>query len=235
MRNVYLPFYDERPEKIDTIVLHCSAYGADDMIKVLKEKKLSSHYIIGLRGGIVCLVPEEKRAWHAGISSWRGRENLNHNSIGIEISSLSMGQKAYSEKQIAAVIKLCREIIAGYGIKPQNIVGHSDIAPQRKPDPGKAFPWRKLAENGIGLWYNPADADKVEEDSPVRLLQGIGYNTENLWAAQCAFMRHFIPEAVPEFAPIDVLAHPFNTAFIWRKEYLKILKACYYVYNKEFL
>lgn len=232
MRKVYLPYFNERPAEIDTLVLHCSAHGADEMIKVLKEKELSAHYIVGLRGGVVALVPEEKRAWHAGISSWRGRENLNHNSVGIEISSLSMGQKAYSRRQINAVIELCRDIIARYGIKPQNIVGHSDIAPERKPDPGKAFPWKYLAENGIGLWYDIRDAEKVAENSISELLKGIGYDTQNLRAAECAFLRHFIPEAVPETTVKNVLENPYAVDFCWKKEYLAVLKACFYVYSK---
>ena len=191
-----LPYFNERPAKISALVLHCSAYDSKDMIEVLEKEELSAHYVVGLNGDVTQLVPEEKRAWHAGISSWREFNNLNHNSIGIEISSMSMGQEPYSERQINSLIELCQGIIARHHIPVRNVVGHSDIAPTRKPDPGAAFPWQKLAENGIGLWYDLNDAEKVKESNPEILLQKIGYNTENSAAAMCAFCRHFIPQEV---------------------------------------
>ena len=222
-----LPYFNERPAKISALVLHCSAYASKDMIEVLEKEELSAHYVVGLNGDVTQLVPEEKRAWHAGISSWREFNNLNHNSIGIEISSMSMGQEPYSERQINSLIELCQGIIARHHIPVRNVVGHSDIAPTRKPDPGAAFPWQKLAENGIGLWYDLNDAEKVKESNPEILLQKIGYNTENPAAAMYAFCRHFIPQEVAINPDIhDLLQHPYSEDFSLPEKYLPILKAC---------
>lgn len=227
MRTHILPYFNERPTKISALVLHCSAYDSKDMIEVLEKEELSAHYVVGLNGDVTQLVPEEKRAWHAGISSWREFNNLNHNSIGIEISSMSMGQEPYSERQINSLIELCQGIIARHHIPVRNVVGHSDIAPTRKPDPGAAFPWQKLAENGIGLWYDLNDAEKVKESNPEILLQKIGYNTENPAAAMYAFCRHFIPQEVAINPDIhDLLQHPYSEDFSLPEKYLPILKAC---------
>lgn len=227
MRTHILPYFNERPAKISALVLHCSAYDSKDMIEVLEKEELSAHYVVGLNGDVTQLVPEEKRAWHAGISSWREFNNLNHNSIGIEISSMSMGQEPYSERQINSLIELCQGIIARHHIPVRNVVGHSDIAPTRKPDPGAAFPWQKLAENGIGLWYDLNDAEKVKESNPEILLQKIGYNTENPAAAIYAFCRHFIPQEVAINPDIhDLLQHPYSEDFSLPEKYLPILKAC---------
>lgn len=227
MRTHILPYFNERPAKISALVLHCSAYDSKDMIEVLEKEELSAHYVVGLNGDVTQLVPEEKRAWHAGISSWREFNNLNHNSIGIEISSMSMGQEPYSERQINSLIELCQGIIARHHIPVRNVVGHSDIAPTRKPDPGAAFPWQKLAENGIGLWYDLNDAEKVKESNPEILLQKIGYNTENPAAAMYAFCRHFIPQEVAINPDIhDLLQHPYSEDFSLPEKYLPILKAC---------
>ena len=234
MRTKMLPYFNERPSKVSALVLHCSAHDTDDMIAVLQKEELSAHYVVGLNGDVVQLVPEEKRAWHAGISSWREFENLNHNSIGIEISSLSMGQEPYSEKQIKSVMELCQEIIKRHQIPARNVVGHSDIAPTRKPDPGVAFPWKLLAENGVGLWYDLQDAEKIAENNPKILLKRIGYNTENLPAAMTAFCRHFIPQEVEIKQDIHtLLQYPFNENFSPDEKYLPILKACCAAYQEN--
>lgn len=233
MRTHMLPYFNERPAKISALVLHCSAHDTKDMIAVLEKEELSAHYVVGLNGDVTQLVPEEKRAWHAGISSWREFDNLNHNSIGIEISTMSMGQEPYSERQIQSLIELCQGIIARHHIPVRNVVGHSDIAPTRKPDPGAAFPWQKLAENGIGLWYDLNDAEKVKESNPEILLQKIGYNTENPAAAMYAFCRHFIPQEVAINPDIhDLLQHPYSEDFSLPEKYLPILQACCAGYNR---
>ena len=233
MRTHMLPYFNERPAKISALVLHCSAHDTKDMIAVLEKEELSAHYVVGLNGDITQLVPEEKRAWHAGISSWREFDNLNHNSIGIEISTMSMGQEPYSERQIQSLIELCQGIIERYHIPAKNVVGHSDIAPTRKPDPGVAFPWQSLAENGIGLWYDLNDAASEKETNTETLLQKIGYNTENPAAAMCAFCRHFIPQEVAINPDIhDLLQHPYPENFSLPEKYLPILKACSVIYER---
>ena len=233
MRTHMLPYFNERPAKISALVLHCSAHDTKDMIAVLEKEELSAHYVVGLNGDVTKLVPEEKRAWHAGISSWREFDNLNHNSIGIEISTMSMGQEPYSERQIQSLIELCQGIIERHHIPAKNVVGHSDIAPTRKPDPGVAFPWQRLAENGIGLWYDLNDAAKEKETNPEILLQKIGYNIENSAAAMWAFCRHFIPQEVAINPDIhDLLQHPYPEGFALDEKYLPILKACSVQYEK---
>jgi len=228
-----LPFWEEREDSpIEVLVLHCSAHNPEEMVGVLTELRLSSHYIIGEDGRILQLVPEEKKAWHAGVSYWRGKEMLNRYSIGIELSSPSMGQAAYSAAQIRALSTLCKQIMARHGLKPQNVVAHSDVAPTRKPDPGIAFPWQTLAAKGIGLWYDLADADKVAQTDVAALLAQIGYDTANLAAASYAFCRHFAPQYVQKMDDIYALIENVYPAdFALPAECLPILQACAWKYN----
>ncbi len=230
-----LPFWEERPRAIDSLVLHCSAHNPEDMIKVLSDEKLSAHYIIGSNGQVFQLVPEEKRAWHAGKSFWRGEESLNQRSIGIELSSPSMGQEAYPAKQIQSLERLCKDILRRHpAIKAQNIVAHSDVAPTRKPDPGIALPWQKLAEKGIGLWYDLADATKIKETDVAVLLSEIGYDTSNLSAASYAFCRHFAPQYVAKCSDIFyVIENVYPADFIFPPDALPILQAVYHRYRKD--
>lgn len=120
------------------------------------NSKVSSHYLIKSNGNIVVLVPDLYNAWHAGISSWKKDTFLNKNSIGIEICNPGHGlnYKKFSKKQINSLIKLSKSLIKNYNIKQKNILGHSDIAPDRKKDPGEKFPWRFLAQKKIGLWHD---------------------------------------------------------------------------------
>lgn len=227
-----LKFWDERPQCIDTIVFHCSAYELEEMIEVLQDSKLSAHYIIGTDGKIVQLVPEEKRAWHAGVSFWRGAENINHRSIGIELSSPTMGQNEYTKIQIQNLCRLCKDIMMRHpAIISQNIVAHSDIAPSRKPDPGRAFPWQWLAAKGIGLWYNIEDAAYMQNFSVESLLNIIGYNTTDLPAAKYAFCRHFAPQVIPFEANIrKVIDEVYPADFVLLPEIVQILRAVAYRY-----
>jgi N-acetylmuramoyl-L-alanine amidase len=228
-----LPFWEERPRAIDSLVLHCSAHNPEDMIKVLFAEKLSSHYIIGADGQVFQLVPEEKRAWHAGKSFWRGEESLNQRSIGIELSSPSMGQEAYPSKQIESLVCLCKDILRRYpAIKAQNIVAHSDVAPTRKPDPGIAFPWQELAEKGIGLWYDLANATKIKETNVAVLLSEIGYDVTDLPAAAYAFCRHFAPKYVVRCDSIShLIENVYPADFVLPAEVLPILRAVVYSYQ----
>jgi N-acetylmuramoyl-L-alanine amidase len=114
--------------------------------------QVSAHYLLDEDGAVTRLVSEDKRAWHAGKSFWRGVRDINSTSVGIEIVNPGHGYRPFPEAQIAALIELAGDIIGRQGIAPDNVVGHSDIAPGRKIDPGELFPWRRLAEAGIGLW-----------------------------------------------------------------------------------
>jgi N-acetylmuramoyl-L-alanine amidase len=154
--------------------------------------KVSAHYMVEEDGRIYRLVSEDKRAWHAGVSEWAGERNINSASIGIEIVNgghdwplVGGALPPYPDVQINAVIALCKDIMARRAVSPQNILGHSDIAPARKIDPGEHFPWAGLAAAGVGLWPHRRDEDMRilfepgDRDRGVAILQSglaqIGY------------------------------------------------------------
>ena len=120
------------------------------------SSKVSSHYLINRRGKIFSLVQDRHIAWHAGRSCWRRYKNLNKNSIGIELVNKGhqFGYTSFKKKQISILINLCKKLIKKYKIKNKNIIGHSDIAPLRKIDPGEKFPWKYLAKNKVGIWHD---------------------------------------------------------------------------------
>ena len=119
------------------------------------QSEVSCHYLIKNNGEIIKIVPDLYIAWHAGKSSWRSFKSLNQNSIGIEITNPGheFGYKKFSKKQISSLLKLSKFLVKKYKIKSKNILGHSDIAPQRKKDPGEKFPWKYLSKYKIGLWH----------------------------------------------------------------------------------
>ena len=146
-------------KQIKFIIFHYTGMKREsDAIKRLTnaQSKVSCHYLIKNDGEIVVMVPDLYEAWHAGFSSWRNFKSLNKNSIGIEISNPghNINYKKFSKKQIKSVIKLSQFIIGKYKIDKKNILGHSDIAPTRKKDPGEKFPWKYLAKFGIGKWHS---------------------------------------------------------------------------------
>lgn len=230
-----LPFFDERNAAIDTIILHCNAFTAEQAVESFKQAEVSAHYLIGTDGKVYNLVDDNKRAWHAGKSFWQGREGLNHNSIGIEVCNLTLGQSPYSQPQIRAVLRLCKKLMKKYHIKPKNVLGHSDVAPTRKPDPGVCFPWRYLARHGIGVWYNLRDADKVTEVDEQKMLAAIGYDVSNLAAAKWAFCRHWLPEVVPSDNDVmHLLNNPYNPRFeADEQQFLAVLRAVYRRFGKR--
>ena len=120
-----------------------------------KKAKVSCHYLINKKGQIIQMVPENKTAWHAGISRWKNYRNLNINSIGIELVNKGhrFGYEKFNDLQIDKLIALCKNIKKKYNIKKNNILGHSDISPLRKIDPGEKFPWQKLSKYNLGSWY----------------------------------------------------------------------------------
>ena len=156
--------------RIKVLVIHYTADDFDVSLATLTDKQVSSHYLIPARPPahdgkprIWQLVPEQQLAWHAGISYWRNATRINDTSIGIELENRGWQNVAgvkrftpFEPQQIAALIPLAKDIIHSYNILPQNVVAHSDIAPQRKDDPGPLFPWHLLAEQGIGAWPDAA-------------------------------------------------------------------------------
>lgn len=204
-----LPYFDDRNSKIDMLVIHCLAHNFQSALDAFSRHQVSAHYLIDEKGKIYRLVAEHKRAWHAGESFWQGTTNLNHNAIGIELCSKTLGQTPYPKCQIEALIRLCKHLKRKYHIKKQNILGHSDIAPTRKPDPGKAFPWAYLARHNLGVWYNLKNAKKIALENPEELLQKIGYDTSNLSASLWAFMRHFMSDLIPNDTVENLLSNPY--------------------------
>lgn len=220
------------------LVLHATAHSATEAVECLDKLALSSHYVLDFDGEIFKLVDERQRAWHAGVAYWRGEsEDLNSCSIGIEICSRSLGQKPFGEEQIAKLIPFCQKLMRKYQIDPRNVVGHSDIAPERKPDPGLAFPWKRLAKEGIGLWYQPKNAEKMPENEIAALLSLIGYDTRDenkIKASAYAFCRHFLPEFVEVDEDVMHLVDhhlPSEYHFMNDEKFLRTLKAVAYSYK----
>ena len=169
------------------IVLHYTALDDESSIKVLTEQEVSAHFLITTsdKEPIYNLVPEDKRAWHAGESEWKSSKNLNDSSIGIEIVNLGLNevtltdsdtataralknqyrQAPYTEEQIKKIAILVKYLSEKYEIAPENILGHSDIAPQRKLDPGPMFPWKELYDKyNIGMWYDEDEKNKIQTE-----------------------------------------------------------------------
>ncbi|OHB37048.1 MAG: N-acetylmuramoyl-L-alanine amidase [Phenylobacterium sp. RIFCSPHIGHO2_01_FULL_70_10] len=211
------PNFNERHVPPDLIVLHytgmATGQGALDRLRD-PEAKVSSHYLVEEDGRIFSLVAEERRAWHAGVSFWKGETDVNGRSIGIEIVNPGhdLGYRPFPEAQITAVIDLIADIRTRWMVTDARIIGHSDVAPSRKIDPGELFPWRRLAEAGHGLWVEPPPAPgpalaEGEEGAGVFALQAgltrLGYDcapSGRFDAATAtivsAFQRHWRPEKV---------------------------------------
>jgi len=172
----HAPRPPDRP--VDLLVLHYTELPLRESLAILTDAtrahRVSAHYVLAEDGGVYRLVDERRTAWHAGRSHWRGHDALNTTSIGIEIVNLHGDRHDYPDRQIDALIVLCHGILARHpGIVARNVVGHSDIAPRRKIDPGVRFPWRRLAEAGVGLWPT---ADRPAFDGEVgAALRRFGY------------------------------------------------------------
>jgi N-acetylmuramoyl-L-alanine amidase len=189
---------------IDMLILHytgmTSAKAAlDRMCDPASE--VSAHYMVEEDGTTWQLVDEERRAWHAGRSYWEGERDLNSRSVGIELVNPGheFGYRPFPEAQIAALEDLAQSILARRPIPPARVLGHSDIAPQRKEDPGELFPWQRLAANGIGRWPDFATPVAVDpsHEGVRRALARIGYDVgggeAELRAVVTAFQRHWRP------------------------------------------
>lgn len=155
------PNFDERRALPDILVLHYTGMqtGQEALDRLRDpEAKVSSHYLVEEDGRIFRLVPEERRAWHAGRGAWQGTDDVNSASIGIEIVNPGheFGYRDFPEAQVQAVIALVADIRSRWTISDSRIIGHSDMAPSRKDDPGELFPWKRLAGAGHGLWFEPA-------------------------------------------------------------------------------
>ena len=162
LKRIYSPNFDIRkrkPKSIEFIILHYTGMKNENKaLQRLRDKnsKVSCHYFIKKNGTIINMVPDKFTAWHAGVSCWNKHNNLNDKSIGIEIQNPGHSHKylEFSKKQIKSAIYLTKFLKKKYNIKSKNFLGHSDISPDRKKDPGEKFPWKYLSKHGIGIWYN---------------------------------------------------------------------------------
>ena len=210
------PNQDERGTPVDMLILHYTGMRSGQAaIARLRDPaaQVSSHYVVEEDGTIFRLVPEDRRAWHAGVSYWRGHKALNARSIGIEIVNPGheWGYRAFPVLQMAALCELSLGILARHPIPARNVVGHSDVAPDRKQDPGEKFGWEDLARNGVGLWPRGAPdvgiAAAVRDAASLRdvrlALTEIGYDVAPegpldpaLSAVLRAFQRHWRPDSI---------------------------------------
>lgn len=221
MKKCPSPNFNARAEgaKIDYIVLHYTGMTtAQEALKRLCDpgSEVSAHYMIDEDGEVYALVDEDKRAWHAGRGYWRGTRDVNSSSIGIEIVNPghAFGYRPFPKQQIAALKALLRDIAARRPLSRTSFIGHSDIAPTRKQDPGELFPWRELADEGFGFWPHPAAEDYRAAQNPqeaFELLRTIGYDCPEEDEAACfealhAFQRHYHPEALMDEVTGETLA-----------------------------
>lgn len=182
------------------LILHYTATkDAQEAIDIMTDtdRAVSAHYLVCEDGTIVQLVDEKHRAWHAGKSFWQGDTDINSRSIGIEIQNLGHdgGCPKYPPAQMKAVENLCRDILSRHPIPPENVLGHSDVAPARKIDPGEHFPWQKLAKLGIGRWPKGKIQNDFNAVSLDELLIKIGYDPSVKPEERArAFYMHFYPE-----------------------------------------
>jgi len=218
IRDLASPNHDARPAgtPTDTLILHYTGMRSGaEAIERLRDpaSRVSAHYVVEEDGAVFRLVPEERRAWHAGVSHWRGHPLLNGRSIGIEVVNPGHehGYRPFPALQMAAVCDLCREVLARHPIPARNVVAHSDVAPDRKEDPGELFDWEGLAANGVGLWPHPTPSPLAGEGRggapALHLLAAIGYRTDlPLPVLLRAFQRHWRPERVDGIADPETLA-----------------------------
>ncbi len=234
IRDLFSPNQDDRPEgvPIDMLILHYTGMrSAREAVERLRDPaaKVSSHYVVDEDGFVLRLVAEERRAFHAGVSYWRGHSELNGRSVGIEIVNPGheFGYRDFPVLQLAAVCDLCLSILSRHSIPARNIVAHSDVAPDRKEDPGEKFEWEGLAQNGVGLW--PVGVPDLGTTGVVRdaaglrgvraALADIGYRVvpegaldPALSSVLRAFQRHWRPEAVTGQADSGTLARVLGVA-----------------------
>ena len=174
-------FKSRSKNNIKFIVIHYTGMQSERVsIKRLtsKSSKVSTHYLINRKGSITRIVDEKKTAWHAGKSKWKNLINLNSQSIGIELVNKGhqFGYETFSKKQISNLILLCKVLVKKYKIKKQNIVGHSDIAPLRKKDPGEKFPWLLLSKKKLGYWHNVSKTNIKNQNLSKRVLRNFFFN-----------------------------------------------------------
>jgi N-acetylmuramoyl-L-alanine amidase len=216
---IYSPNFDQKKrssKSIKLLVIHYTGMQSEreSIMRLCNPKyKVSSHFVINQNGKIYRLVQDYQTAWHAGKSCWGKYKNLNKNSIGIELVNKGheFDYTNFKKKQLSSLIKICKILIKKYKIKKRNIVGHSDISPLRKIDPGEKFPWKELADKKIGIWHNCKAKDLIKfrqvrisnkfKSEFINNLKKIGYcfnnkKKTNFSKTVEAFQRHYRKELI---------------------------------------
>ena len=216
---IYSPNFDQRKrssKSIKLLVIHYTGMQSEreSIMRLCNPKyKVSSHFVINQNGKIYRLIQDDQTAWHAGKSCWGKYKNLNKNSIGIELVNKGheFDYTNFKKKQLSSLIKICKILIKKYKIKKRNIVGHSDISPLRKIDPGEKFPWKELADKKIGIWHNCKTKDLIKfrqvrisnkfKSEFINNLKKIGYcfnnkKKTNFLKTVKAFQRHYRKELI---------------------------------------
>ena len=216
---IYSPNFDQKKrssKSIKLLVIHYTGMQSEreSIMRLCNPKyKVSSHFVINQNGKIYRLVQDDQTAWHAGKSCWGKYKNLNKNSIGIELVNKGheFDYTNFKKKQLSSLIKICKILIKKYKIKKRNIVGHSDISPLRKIDPGEKFPWKELADKKIGIWHNCKTKDLIKfrqvrisnkfKSEFINNLKKIGYcfnnkKKTNFSKTVEAFQRHYRKELI---------------------------------------
>jgi len=185
-------FNDRKPNFV--LIHHTSDDSVDQALRTLANpaRRVSAHYLVGRNGTIIQLVDERARAWHAGESKWGADTDLNSASLGIELDN--NGREPFSDAQIAALLRLLADIKERYHIPAANFLAHADVAPRRKTDPSRYFPWKTLAERGFGLWCDPPFAEPPAAFDATAGLRALGYDTDDVAAAIQAFILHYVPD-----------------------------------------
>ncbi|CNK19313.1 N-acetylmuramoyl-L-alanine amidase [Yersinia enterocolitica] len=205
-------------DRVRFLVLHYTATDDAESLRLLTQGNVSAHYLVKTHPDtvegkpvVLQLVPEEQRAWHAGVSDWQGRNSLNDTSIGIEIvnkgfteTMLGRTWYPYNESQIKLIERLTKDIVERYHIAPTDVVAHSDIAPLRKSDPGPLFPWKRLAEQGIGAWPDDATVTKYVDGREI-------HDTASVAIIQQALARYGYK--IPQSGTLDDETRQVITAF----------------------
>ena len=213
------PNHDARPDgqPVDILLLHYTDMAsAEAALARMTDAaaRVSAHYCVDEDGTAYRLVPEERRAWHAGISFWAGARDINARSVGIELVNPghSCGYRPFPEAQMQALEELARGILARHPIPAHRVLGHSDVAPARKIDPGELFDWQRLAASGIGKWPTPAEGPE-DFASVQKALARFGYEVrasgeadEATQLALSAFQRHFRPARIDGLADTETRA-----------------------------
>ena len=186
------PNFDIRKPRL--IVIHQTEMeSAEAALRVLHSQnaqgRVSAHYLIANDGTLYQLVEDNQRAWHAGVGSWQGITDINSVSIGIELDN--NGSEPFEERQIVSLIRLLADLCKRFNIPRDAIIGHADLAPARKSDPSRHFPWQRLAQAGFGRWYEENLVEAPQNFDAILALKALGYDTGDLPVAVRAFHRHY--------------------------------------------